>query len=219
MSYSVRQIAYGLPWDGCTVLIDRETIVTGQVTSVPLAMQSLAERIVDYIRGKGPLLHGQQPGPHPHDDAQADCALCRVDGPSQPWPARTWAVRWARQPCAGHAPRERPPRARASQARRALLRALLLPRARTVELHLGDVPHHPGAARSGICAGTERIHTTVSGRFGFPTERRRRIHVVNAGVANGWEVGDGEDGARGRKRLYEIRMPGDHFAVLVRREK
>ena len=46
--------AYGLPWDGHTVVLDPRTHeVTAQLTSVPLIMQSLAEKIVDYIRGKG----------------------------------------------------------------------------------------------------------------------------------------------------------------------
>jgi len=76
-------------------------------------------------------------------------------------------------------------------------------------------PITPVELHEGVVLGKERIHTAVSGRFGWPDGVAAQVYVVD---------GDGmrverpnvrevtEDGCR----LYEIRMPSDHFAVLVR---
>jgi len=75
-------------------------------------------------------------------------------------------------------------------------------------------PITPVEIHEGVVLGKERIHTARSGRFGWPDGSRADVYVVSsdgARVAAGMVEEVTDDG----KRLYEIRMPSDHFAVLV----
>ena len=77
-------------------------------------------------------------------------------------------------------------------------------------------PITPEQIGPGYVLGKERIHTAVSGRFGFPDGAAAEVYVVDANgarVASGMVTEVTEQG----KRLYEIRMPSDHFAILVRK--
>ena len=56
----------------------------------------------------------------------------------------------------------------------------------------------------------------MSGRFGFPDGAAAEVYVVNGRgerVNNGVATEVREAG----KRLYDLRMPSDHFAILVRK--
>jgi hypothetical protein len=77
-------------------------------------------------------------------------------------------------------------------------------------------PITPVELRAGVVLGEERIHTARSGRFGWPDGAAADVYVIDANGdrvphPNVREVRDGT------RRLYEIRMPSDHFAVLVRK--
>jgi len=63
----------------------------------------------------------------------------------------------------------------------------------------------------------ERILTARSGLFGWPDGAAAEVYVIDA---TGQRVAAPlvHEFARIGRRLYEIRMPSDHFAVLVRKE-
>lgn len=77
-------------------------------------------------------------------------------------------------------------------------------------------PLTPQQLGPGYVLGKERIHTAISGRFGFPDGAAADVYVVNA---NGERVTSGmvTEVREGGKRCYDLRMPSDHFAILVRR--
>ena len=69
--------------------------------------------------------------------------------------------------------------------------------------------------REGVILGRERILTHRSGRFGWPDGKPGKVCVVD---------GDGQRAANpsvtevreAGQWLAEMRMPGDHFAVIVK---
>ena len=78
-------------------------------------------------------------------------------------------------------------------------------------------PITPVELREGMVLGQERIHTAKSGRFGWPDGSAADIYVVDS---QGVRVEDPDvtESVDNGRRMYEIRMPGDHFAVLVRQD-
>jgi len=218
MSYSVERFAPGLPWDGCTVSIDPATHeVTGKLTSIPLIMQPLALRIVDHIQGKGLFFMANTQA---HTRTMMRRNLVRfVEGNSFsamtdthlgcPLGLGNRTVEATHQESARHV-RE------------------LLKRGAVYYGHYYARPPAPWNFTSvmfpitpeqigpGYVLGRERIHTAVSGRFGLPDGAAAEVHVVDADgarVVSGMVTEVQEAG----RRLYEIRMPSDHFAILVRK--
>jgi hypothetical protein len=76
-------------------------------------------------------------------------------------------------------------------------------------------PITPEALGPGFVIGKERIHTAISGRFAFRDNAAADVYVVDADGARVKAPQVGEI-RLGRKRQYEIRMPSDHFAILVK---
>jgi hypothetical protein len=77
-------------------------------------------------------------------------------------------------------------------------------------------PITPVELRAGMVLGKERIQTAISGNFGWPDGAAADVYVIDGKgnrVASPQEKDVGKDG----KHLYEIRMPSDHFAVLVKK--
>lgn len=77
-------------------------------------------------------------------------------------------------------------------------------------------PITPVEIREGVVLGKERIHTVRSGRFGWPDGAAAEVYVVDGQGRRVKESMVKEVREKG-KRLYEIRMPGDHFAILVKK--
>jgi hypothetical protein len=76
-------------------------------------------------------------------------------------------------------------------------------------------PITPVELRAGMVLGEERILTNRSGRYGWPDGSQADVYVINAQgrcVSKPQTRTVREDG----RRLIEVRMPGDHFAILVR---
>ncbi|MBI3921029.1 MAG: hypothetical protein HY318_06370, partial [Armatimonadetes bacterium] len=218
MSYSVQPVANGLPWDGHTVSINPRTHeVDGKLTSVPLAMQSLSLKIVDYIRGKGLFFMANSQA---HTRTMMRKKIVRfVETGSYsslsdthlgcPLGLGNHCVEPTQQESARHV-RE------------------LLKRGAVYYGHYYSrdpapwnftsimFPITPQQIGPGYVLGKERIHTAVSGRFGFPDGAAAEVYVVNA---NGERVTSGmvSEVREAGKRFYEIRMPSDHFAIMVRR--
>jgi hypothetical protein len=78
-------------------------------------------------------------------------------------------------------------------------------------------PITPVELHAGVVLGKERIHTARSGRFGWPDGAPAAVYVVDADGARIPNPSVSEISDDG-KLLYEIRMPSDHFAILVRQD-
>ncbi len=217
MSYSVQRYAPGLPWDGCTVAIDRSTHeVTGKTTSIPLIMQPLSLRIVDCIRGRGLLLMANTQA---FTRTMMRQQIVRfVEGNTSSAVADTSLG----FPLGlGNRPAEETHTKSTRHVRELLKRGALYcghyysrdaaPWNFTAVMY----PIKPEQIGPGYVLGAERIHTAVSGRFGFGDGSSAEVCVVNA--AGERVSGMHAEVHEGHRHLYEIRMPGDHFAVLVKR--
>ncbi len=218
MSYSVTRYAHGLPWDGHTVTINPRTHeVSGQLTSVPLIMQSLSLKIVDYIRSKGLFFMANTQA---HTRTMLRKQIVRfVEGNTFSAMVDTHLG------CPlglGNRTAEATHVESARHVRELLKRGAVYYGhyyfRKPAPWNFTSVmfPITPRQIGPGYVLGEERIHTAISGRFGFPDGAAAEVYVVNA---NGERVTSGmvsEVGEAGR-RCYEVRMPGDHFAILVRR--
>lgn len=222
MSYSVTQYANGMPWDGCTVAIDPKTHeVTGQMTSVPLIMQPLDLKIVDYIQGKG-LFFMANTQAHTRTMMRKKLVRFVETGTYSACSETNLGCPLA----LGNHSEETTQQESATHVRELLKRGALYyghyysRDAAPWNFTAVMFPITPQELGPGYVLGQERIHTTVSGRFGFPDGAAADVYVVNGngerveGMVT--ELRPKVSGERGR-HLYEIRMPGDHFAVLVRK--
>ena len=218
MTYSVERYAHGMPWDGHSVSIDRQThAIDGKLTSVPLVMQSLKLKIVDHIRGKGLFFMANS---QPHTRTMLDKKIVRFVE-TNTYSAMT-NVHLACPLGLGNNTIE------TTQAESARNVRELLKRGGVYYGHYYDrepapwnfttvmFPITPQQIGPGYVLGEERIHTAVSGRFGFTDGAAAHVYVVNP---KGERVEHGMHGEvrEGDKHLYDLRMPGDHFAILVKR--
>lgn len=224
MSYSVRTFAPcgpgGLPWDGHTVILNLATHeVTGKLSSVPLIMQSLSEKIVDHIQGQGLLFMGNSQA---HTRTMMRRKLVRfVESGSY---SRVLGAHLGCPLALGnHASNREATHAESAQNVRELLQRGVLYYGHyysrdPAPWNYTDVmfPITPERIGPGYVLGKERIHTAVSGRFGFPDGAAAEVYVVDAQGARVTSGMVSEVTENGR-RLYELRLPGDHFAILVRR--
>lgn len=217
MSYSVQTVAPGLPWDGHTVSIDRRTHeVECTLTSIPLAMQSLSLKIVDYIRGKGLFMMANTQA---HTRTMMRKQIVRFVETNS-YSAMSDTHLGCPLGLGNHSVEE-------THAESATHVRELLKRGGLYYGHYYDrdpapwnftsvmFPITPTRIGPGFVLGEERIHTAVSGRFGFPDGAPANVYVVNA---NGERVTQGmvQELVEAGRHLYELRMPGDHFAILVR---
>ncbi|NUQ63173.1 MAG: hypothetical protein HUU20_11905, partial [Pirellulales bacterium] len=217
MSYSVARVAYGMPWDGHTVSINRRTHeVEGKLTSVPLVMQPLSEKIVDFIRGKGLFVMANSQA---HTRTMMRKKIVRfVETGSYS------ALSDSHLGCAlglgNHC--EEPTQAESARHVRELLKRGAVYYGHyyardPAPWNFTSVmfPITPEQIGPGYVLGRERIHTAVSGRFGFADGGAAEVYVVNG---EGRRVTGAlvSEEREGEKRLYAIRMPSDHFAILVR---
>jgi hypothetical protein len=218
MSYSVTRWAHGMPWDGCSVAIDPRTHeVTGKLTSVELIKQSLDLKIVDYIQGKG-LFFMANTQAHTRTMMRKQLVRFVETGTYS-------ALYGTNLGCPlglGNHSTEATQAESATHVRELLKRGALY----YGHYYFRDpapwnftsvmFPITPELIGPGYVLGRERIHTAVSGCFAFPDGAAADVYVVNA---NGERVTEGmvsEVSEKGQ-RLYEIRMPSDHFAIMVRK--
>lgn len=217
MSYSVARYAYGLPWDGHSVSINRETHeVQGKLTSVPLIMQPLALKIVDAVQAKGLFFMANTQA---HTRTMMRRQLVRFVETGT-YSALADTHLGCPLGLGNHS--DETTHAESAEHVRELLRRGAVYYGHYYSREPAPwnftsimFPITPEQIGPGYVLGSERIHTAVSGRFGFPDGAAAEVYVVDAEgqrVPSGM-VTDVGDGAR---HLYEIRMPSDHFAVLVR---
>ena len=218
MSHSVLWYVFGAPWDGCSVRFDPNTHeVLGKITSVALATQELRLEIVQHVRDKGKFLMGNtQPATQTmHNEkvvrfvetgtysamsnTHLECPLGLGNHHLDKTPGEVVKIIRNLLQHGGtwygwHYLYEPP------------------------EWNFSSVmfPITPVEIREGMVLGEERIHTARSGIFGFADGAPAEVYVVGG---DGMRVEDPdvkeivEDG----RHLYEIRMPGDQFAVVVKK--
>ena len=216
--------AYSAPWDGCTVVIDPNThAVVRKVSSIALLQQPWHVALVRYLREHGKMMIANGAV---ETRTMLDLHLpvfvetgfsfsCLIDTHlGSPWGYGNYP---ARDPSRGLYYNA------AYNLRRILDYGGVLalpswseePKGLTF-LHL-MYPITPIELREGMVLGEERILTNRSGRYGWPDGSAAEVYVLD---------GDGQPVAQplvkeiieGGRRLTEVRMPSDHFAILVRKQ-
>jgi hypothetical protein len=218
MSHSVLHFAYEAPWDGHTVIIDPVThAVKGKRSSVPLLMQPLKLDIVKYLRGHGKFLMANT---QPVTRTMLREKIVRfVETGSYS------AVTGTHLGCPiglGNHHFEKTQADSARNVREILMRGGVYygwqydrePAA----WNFTEVmfPITPVELREGVVLGEERIHTARSGLFGWPDGAAADVYVVD-GQGNRVKEPMVKEVQENGRRLYEIRMASDHFAVLVKK--
>lgn len=77
-------------------------------------------------------------------------------------------------------------------------------------------PTTPEQIGAGMVLGRERIVTKRSGRYGWPDGRGGDVYVFD-GAGKRVHKPDARPVAVGKKTYIDLRMPSDHFAILVKR--
>ena len=217
MSHSVLWYAHDAPWDGHTVAIDRRTHeVLGKRTSVPLTMQTLKLDIIKHLRDNGKFLMGNS---QPATRTMLRQKILRFVETGT-YSAVINTHLGCPMGLGNHHP-ENNQADRAKHVRNILRRGAVyyghIYNSEPPEWNFQSImfPITPVELRAGVVLGAERIHTAVSGLFGWPDGAAAKVHVIDAQgrrVASGMVKETTKDG----QRLHEIRMPGDHFAILVK---
>jgi hypothetical protein len=219
MTYSVLEYSRPGAWDNRTVIIDPQThAVTGKRTSVSLAMQPLQLDISHYLREHGKYLMA--------NSQAATRTMLRekivrfVECQSY---QRLLDTHFGCPIGLGNHFMEKD---QADTARhiRDMLQYGALYYADTVYQEKPPTwpfvstmfPITPVELREGMVLGQERIQTARSGIFGWPDGAAADVYVIDA---SGNRVASPQVRVvtKNGKRLYEIRIPGDHFAVLVKK--
>jgi len=218
MTHSVLEYVYGGPWDGCTAIIQPQThALLGKRSSVTLLMQPLQLEIVKHLRERGKFLMANTQATTRTMLRQQIVRFVETGSYA--------AMTGTHLGCPLGLGNHHLEQTQADAARN--VRELL----RFGGVYYGwqydrepagwnftepMFPITPVELREGMVMGRERIHTARSGRFGWPDGSAADVYVVDS---QGRRVTSGmvrEIAEQGR-RLYEIRMPGNHFAILVKR--
>lgn len=220
MSHSESRFTDGKPWDGHTVIIDRKThAVIGKRSSVPLLMQPLKLDIVRHLRQRGKLLIANT---QPATRTMMREKIVRF----------VETLRYSKViethfgcPLAlgnHHQPYEPTQAAAALNVRRILEFGAAYYGHKYVreppQWNFTDVmyPITPVELRKNVLLAEERILTARSGRFGWPDGAAADIYVVDE---NGGRVKNPtiKELSTDGRRLYEVHVPNNHFAVLVKK--
>ncbi len=214
---SMPQYAYHTTWDGCTLDIDPGTHqVTGPCTSVILLGQPWKSRLVKYLHQQGKMLVGNGPA----------CTRTMLG-----WQSLLFTelnsysflidMHLSTPVALGNHDHDNDERVRARMVRKALDQAGII-----YAYSWGDQPqgvHYmplmfpltPVELRPGMILGRERIITNRSGRYGWPDGSPAEAFVFDGAgqlVPRPLAQRVGQAG----QLLTEVRMPSDHFAVLVK---
>jgi hypothetical protein len=217
MSHSVLEYSQRAPWDGHTVVIDPKThAVTGKNSSIQLLMQPLQLDIINYLKERKKYLMANT---QPLTRTMLNQKIVRFVE------TNTYAaVINTHLGCPlglGNHHEETTQADAARHVRR------ILQQGGVYYAHIFNreppswnfmsvmYPITPARLGPGFVIGKERIHTTVSGKFGWPDGARANVYVVDADGAR-VEKPNVKEITESGKRVYEIRLPSDQFAVLVR---
>lgn len=217
MSHSVMWYAHDDEWDGVSVTIDPNTHETvGKIACVPLLTQPLRLSLVEKVRDAGAFLMANTQAPTRTMTQQRIVRFVETGSFT--------AVRGTHLGCPLGLGNHHDDATAAEAARNAL--GII----RESGLYYGHhyvrdpedwnffapmFPFTPVELREGVIIGEDHIVTATSGRFGFPDGAEADVYVV-AGDGLQAEDADVTEVIEDGKRLYEIRMPGDQFAIVVR---
>ena len=217
MSHSVLWYVYDMPWDGCSLRIDPETHeVAGTITCVPLITQPLRLDIVHHIREQGKFLMANTQAATRAMHEERIVRFVETGSYS--------ALDATHLECPlglGNHDAENTPGDAARHVREQLEHGALYYGHHYLwepaEWNFASVmyPITPVEIREGMVLGEERIHTARSGRYGFPDGAKAVVYVIGGDGMRVAEPDVAEEVVDGR-HIYEIRMPSDNFAVLVR---
>ncbi|MBD3291623.1 MAG: hypothetical protein GF393_01760 [Armatimonadia bacterium] len=218
MSHSVMWYAHDDEWDGVSATIDPNTHeLVGKIACVPLLTQPLRLSLVEKVRDAGAFLMANTQAPTRTMTRQKIVRFVETGSFT--------AVRNTHLGCPLGLGNHHDDSTTAEAARNAL--GII----RESGLYYGHhyvrdpedwnffepmFPFTPVELREGVIIGEDRIVTATSGRFGFPDGAEADVYVV-AGDGLQAENPDVTEVTEDGKRLYEIRMPGDHFAIVVRK--
>ncbi len=218
MSHSVLEYSQRGPWDNHTVVIDPRTHeVVGKNSSIQLLMQPLQLDIINYLREhKKYLMANTQPVTR----TMLQQKIVRFVE------TNTYAsvidTHFGCPLGLGNHHGEATDADAARNVRRILQQGGVY-YAHTVSREPTDwnfmsvmYPITPARLGPGYVIGEERIHTTVSGNFGWPDGARADVYVVNSDGTRAKKP-NFKEASRNGKRLYEVRLSSDQFAVLVKR--
>jgi hypothetical protein len=218
MSHSVLWYAEDDEWDGVTVAIDLTTHeVTRRIACIPLLTQPLRLSLVKKIRDAGAFLMANTQAPTRTMTQQKIVRFVETGSFT--------AVRGAHIGCPLGLGNHHDDGTTAEAARNAL--GII----RESGLYYGHhyvrepeewnffepmFPFTPVELHEGVLIGTDRIVTATSGRFGFPDGAEAEVYVVGSDGLR-VEEPDVQEVVEEGNRLYEIRIPGDQFAIVVRK--
>jgi len=220
MNWSMLRYADSAPWDNHTVIIDPQThAVVGKRSNVTLLMQPLQLSVVDYLRAHGKSIIANT---EPITRTMLNQKIPRfVETQSYSSLINT---RFGTPIGFGNHIDEKGPADTARQIRDMLGYGALYyadtqykektpPAWPFVSVMF---PITPVELRAGMVLGKERIQTAISGNFGWPDGAAADVYVID-GDGNRVSSPQVKDVGKNGKHLYEIRMPSDHFAVLVKK--
>jgi hypothetical protein len=217
MSYSVLRYAHNAPWDGVSVRINPKThAVEGKVSNVTLLTQALWLDLIQRIREKGlRLIANTMPFTR---TMQQERFVRFVETGS--YSALAMAHLFSPVGLGNHHPEKSD--ADAARNVREMLQWGAVYYGHTAR---GDAPDWsftepmfpitPEEIGPGYVLGRERIHTAISGRFGWNDGATADVYVVDAAGKRVDKFVKAVTSPQGV--LYEVRMPSDHFAILVKR--
>ena len=218
MSHSVLWYAEDMQWDGVSAAIDPNTHeVIRTFTSVPLITQPLRLDIIDHVRERGAFLMANGQATTRTMTQQKLVRFVETNSFS--------AAVNTHLGCPiglGNHHDDATVAGAASNARGILAQSALyyghhyVREPEEFNFFAPMFPFTPVELRDGVVIGEDRICTAVSGRFGFPDGAEAEVYVIGG---DGLRVPDPDvaEVAEEGRWLYEIRMPGDQFAIIVRR--
>jgi hypothetical protein len=218
---SVPPYAYGGQWDGCTALINPDThALTGKCSNTALLTLPWKTAMIKYLHEHGKTIVGNT---SQATRAMLDMKVLRFVEISSSFSVliesqlgTCWAL--------GNYDMEQSDRARAKMVRRSLdyggLMAMYVWEDTPRDAHFYPLmyPTTPVRIQPGMVLGKERIITNRSGKYGWPDNSRAQVYVIDA---NGTQIPHPliREITVQNKLLTEVRMPSDHFAILVRKQK
>jgi hypothetical protein len=216
--YSVYPWAYGEPWDGVSVQINRRThAVSRKASSVSLITQPLRLAIIDRLHDAGKYLMGNS---QPHTRTMLDRNIVRF--------AETGGlhhltkVHFGCPLGLGNYKLENSYQNTYINARRILEHGAVycghLYRYPVPDWNFVSVlyPTTPVEIHAGYVLAAERIMTVTSGIFAFPDGACADVYVIDG---EGHRLRDSDmvvEHQSDEQYEYEVRIPGDHMVVLVR---
>jgi hypothetical protein len=218
MAYSVAPYAIDTEWDGVSAEIDPVThVVRGRRTSVALATQPLWLDLVRRIRGAGLVLIANTP---PATRTMHEQRFVRF-AETLRYSALAGTHLYSPVGLGNH--RRETTQRDAVRNLREILQWGAVYYGHTFDREAPKwsftsilYPITPMEIYEGVVVGRERIHTIRSGVFGWADKALADVHIINE---NGDRLARSEVDRLASRigGLYHVRLPQDHFAVLVKR--